>query len=352
MMPRQPDGPRLRCLAASALLLLVSGCANFGYYLQSIGGQLQMNAASQPLERVMADAATSEPLKRRLARASDIRQFASSELHLPDNGSYRSYADLKRPFVVWNVFAAEEFSVAPHRWCFLFAGCVAYRGYFSKEAAAAYAQELHAQGLEVRVAGIAAYSTLGWFDDPLLNTFIQYPEYELARLIFHELAHQVVYLKGDTEFNESFAVAVETAGVDRWLEQHGDAAMRADTARTRERRAQFAALVLGARERLAALYKLKIAPEAMRERKAELFAELRRDYALLKQAWRGFSGYDAFFDGVNNASLASFSIYHARLPAMQRLLARQGGDLNAFFAEVRRLAALPKAERDAALAEP
>ncbi len=351
MQLQRPERPRA-LVAAAMLLLLLSGCADLGYYLQSINGQLQLNAARQPVESVLADPAAPDLLKRRLERASAIRQFASSELHLPDNGSYRSYADLKRPFVVWNVFAATEFSIEARQWCFPFAGCVGYRGYFSQEAAEAYGASLQAEGLDVRVGGVPAYSTLGWFDDPLLNTFIQYPEYELARLIFHELAHQVIYVKGDTEFNESFASAVENAGVDRWITQHGDAAMQAAAVRTRERRVQFAALVLGARERLAGLYRLRIAPGEMRMRKAEMFAELQRDYAQLKQQWGGFSGYDAFFEHANNAQLASFSLYHALLPAMQRLLARQNDDFAAFFAEVRRLAALPKNERDAALAMP
>ena len=195
-------------IAMAAMLLLLSGCADVGYYLQSINGQLQLNAARRPVEQLMADADTPGLLKARLKRAAEIRRFASEELHLPDNGSYRAYADLKRPFVVWNVFAASEFSVEPRRWCFPVAGCVAYRGYFAKDAADAYASTLRADGFDVHVAGIPAYSTLGWFDDPLLNTFIQYPEYELARLIFHELAHQVAYVKGDSEFNESFAMAV------------------------------------------------------------------------------------------------------------------------------------------------
>ena len=339
-------------MLGAVLLSLLSGCAEFGYYLQSIEGQLQLNAAREPIERVIADPATPELLKQRLARAATIRNFASSDLQLPDNGSYRKYADLKRPFVVWNVFAAEEFSVEPRRWCFLFAGCVGYRGYFSKEAAEKFAAGLRAEGLDVHVGGVPAYSTLGWFDDPLLNTFIHYPEFELARLIFHELAHQVAYVKGDSEFNESFAVAVEVEGVERWIATHGDATMRADALRVRERKSQFSALVIAARDRLETLYRLKIAPEAMREQKAATFAALQSDYARLKQAWGGFAGYDAFFNGANNAHLASVSIYHAQLPAMQRLLARQGGDIGAFLAEVRRIAGLSKAEREAALAPP
>jgi predicted aminopeptidase len=341
-----------RCAAAAAVLLFMPGCAGIGYYLQSIDGQLQMNAARRPIAEVIADPATPESLKQKLARAAAIRQFASSELQLPDNGSYTSYADLKRPFVVWNVFAAEEFSVEPRRWCFPVAGCVAYRGYFSKAAADDFARALRDEGLEVRVGGVPAYSTLGWFDDPLLNTFIHYPEYELARLIFHELAHQLAYVKGDSEFNESFAVAVEIAGVERWIAQHGDAAMREGAARTRARRARFAALVSDARDRLQKLYRLNIAPELMRERKAAVFADLQRDYQSLKTEWGGYAGYDIFFDGINNANLASFSLYNALVPALQNLLAQKGGDLGAFYAEVRRLAKLPKSERDAVLAAP
>lgn len=341
----------LHAVAAAALLLL-SGCADLGYYLQSIDGQMQLNAARRPLAEVAADAATPETLKQKLARAAAIRDFASRELKLPDNGSYRSYADVKRPFVVWNVFAAEEFSIEPRRWCFPFAGCVGYRGYFSKEAAEAFAATLRAEGLEVQVAGIPAYSTLGWFDDPLLNTFMHYPEHELARLLFHELAHQIVYIKDDAEFNESFAVAVEEAGLEHWLAQEGDAAQREAAARARERRRAFNALVRGAREALSVLYRSGLAPAAMRERKAAMLAQLKSDYAELKKIWGGFAGYDAFFENVNNAQLAAHSIYHLQLPGMQRLLARAPGNFAAFYAEVRRLADLPKAERDAALAGP
>jgi predicted aminopeptidase len=342
----------LRSITASMLLIAVSGCADLGYYLQSIDGQMQLNAARRPLAEVIGDAESSPSLKQKLTRAAAIRDFASRELKLPDNGSYRSYADLKRPFVVWNVFAAEEFSIEPQRWCFPFAGCVGYRGYFSKEAAEAFAATLRAEGLEVQVAGIPAYSTLGWFDDPLLNTFMHYPDYELARLLFHELAHQIVYVKDDAEFNESFAVAVESAGLERWLAQDGEAALREGAARAQEWRRGFNALVRGARDALAALYRSRVAPEAMRERKAAIFSQLKSDYAELKKSWGGFAGYDVFFDNINNAQLAAHSIYNLQLSAMQRLLARTPDDFAAFYAAVRRLAEMPKAERDAALAGP
>jgi hypothetical protein len=348
----QSERRTLRIGLALLALLMISGCAELGYYLQSIDGQMRLNAARQPLEQLIADPATPNALRQRLERAAEMRHFASLELHLPDNGSYRSFADLKRPFVVWNVFAAEEFSTEPRRWCFPFAGCVGYRGYFSKADADAFAAGLRTQGFDVHVGGVPAYSTLGWFDDPFLNTFINYPDYELARLIFHELAHQVAYVKGDSEFNESFAVAVEIEGVERWIRRHGDAAMSADAARARQRRLQFSALVIEARERLKALYALRIAPEVMRERKATVFAELRNDYSKLRQSWGGYAGYDRFFENINNANLASFSIYQARLPDMQRLLARKEGDLAAFYAEIQRLAGLSKTGRDAELAAP
>ena len=343
---------RVLLALVAVALLLCSGCAEFGYYLQSIDGQLQLNAARRPVAEVIADPATAEPLKRRLERAAAIREFASAELKLPDNGSYRRYADVKRPFVVWNVFATEEFSLEPRRWCFPFAGCVGYRGYFTHDAAGAFAAGLRAAGLDVHVGGVPAYSTLGWFDDPLLNTFIHYPDYELARLIFHELAHQVVYVKGDSEFNESFAVAVETAGRERWLARYGDEPLRAAAAQAEQRRAQVRALMQCARERRGALYKQRVAPALMRERKAELFAQTKREYGSLKEAWGGFAGYDLLFDNLNNAQLASFSIYHTWLPALQRVFAQSAGDFTAFYVEVKRLAALTKAEREAVLAAP
>lgn len=348
----QPEVCRRLRLALLAVLCLLPGCAEFGYYLQSVDGQLQVNAARRPVAAVIGDAATPEPLRQRLQRAVEIRDFASRELHLPDNGSYRSYADLGRPFVVWNVFAAAEFSVEPQRWCFLFAGCVGYRGYFSRSEADRHAQSLRGEGFEVYVAGVRAYSTLGWFDDPLLNTFIHAPEHELARLVFHELAHQVAYARDDTEFNESFAVAVETEGVDRWIAQQGSAALRTDVAQARSRRLMFSALVEDTRQRLAMLYREPLAPEIMRARKAAMYAELRAGYAALKSQWDGFAGYDAFFEHANNAHLASFGLYHAWLPALQRLLARGDGDLATFYAAVRELAKLPRGEREAALAAP
>ena len=331
---------RALVLMLLALAPLTAGCGNFGYYVQSIDGQLSVLHARQPVAQLLADPATPPVLKSRLERALTIRDFASRELLLPDNKSYRSYADLKRPFVVWNVFATAEFSVTPEQWCFLFAGCVGYRGYFAQANADAFAQDLREKGLDVYVGGVPAYSTLGWFDDPLLNTFVNYPEYELARLIFHELAHQLVYVKGDSEFNESFAAAVEDEGVKRWIARGNDGKMRAEYELAQQRRAQFAALVLKYRGALEALYRSALAPAAMRERKAEVFAQLAQDYQRLKTEWGGFAGYDRFFVEPGNASLASVALYTALVPRFLQLLASHRGDLNAFYAEVKEIAAL------------
>jgi predicted aminopeptidase len=227
-----------------------------------------------------------------------------------------------------------------------------YRGYFSREAADGFADGLREAGLDVHVAGVPAYSTLGWFDDPLLNTFIHYPDYELARLIFHELAHQVVYVPGDSEFNESFAMAVESAGLELWLAQEGDVVMREAAAQAASRRAAVSALLQSVRSELAALYRLRIAPDSMRERKAESLADAQQRYRVLKAGWNGYAGYDALFAGLNNAQLAAFTLYHAWLPALQSVFERGNSDFNAFYAEARRLAALPKEAREAQLAAP
>jgi predicted aminopeptidase len=337
-------------LAAACLALLLSGCTNIGYYLQSVSGQLDIWRRERAIEEVIGDPSAPAPLKKKLAQVLQIRDFASHELELPKNDSYRRYADLERPFVVWNVFAAPEFSVEPVQWCFMFAGCVGYRGYFDKTEADRFAADLTDQGRDVFIAGVPAYSTLGWFSDPVLNTFIRYPDPEVARLIFHELAHQVVYVRDDSEFNESFAVAVEREGVTRWLAVHGSMQDKTTFERMQHYRGGFTRLIGSYRERFEALYRSGLAPGAMRERKAQLFDELRRDYDALKAGWGGFSGYDRWFAvKPNNAQIASLAIYTQQVPAFQSLLRQQGGELARFYAAVKKLAALPRAERTARL---
>lgn len=336
------------CVAAIGSLL--TACSNVTYYMQSIHGQMTLLHARESIEDVLANPATPPALKNRLEHTLAIRDFASRELGLPDNFSYRTYADLQRQFVVWNVFAAEEFSIEPRQSCFFIVGCVGYRGYFALSDAEDFARELRAEGLDVFVSGVPAYSTLGWFDDPVLNTFINYPEYELARLIFHELAHQLVYVKNDTEFNESFAATIEAEGVRRWIARNGDEQMRARFELMRERRAEFAALVHKYREALATLYRQRMAPQEMRARKAQVLAELRRDYERMKSQWGGYAGYDRFFANVNNANLASVALYNELVPQFQRLIAKHHGDLAAFYTEVKEIAALGKNERKSRLA--
>lgn len=340
----------MRAVITLLLTLLLAGCGNVSYYLQSVGGQLDIWRREVPVERLLENPGLSPSLKTQLERALRIRDYASRELGLPDNRSYRSYADLARPFVVWNVFAAAEFSTEPRQWCFAVAGCVGYRGYFSEAEARSHAAALAAAGDDVYVGGVPAYSTIGWFADPLLNTFIHYPEPELARLLFHELAHQVLYVKDDTVFNESFATVVERAGVVRWLAAHGSAADRARYAQLQRFRADFRALVTQTRVELAALYAGNSTTAEKRRRKAELLAALQTQYRQRKGDWGGFSGYDRWFaQPLGNAQLASVAIYTQRVPAFEALLKQQGGDLPGFYAAVRELAALPAAERNVRL---
>jgi len=334
----------------TGLLALAAGCASVGYYAQAVQGHFALTSAARPVEDWLGDPTTPQALRERLELARRIRAFAARELALPDNASYTRYAELGRPYAVWNVFAAAEFSVEPRSECFLFAGCVSYRGFFAHDDARAHAARMQREGFDVFVSGVPAYSTLGWFDDPLLSTFIGYPEGEIARILFHELAHQVTYAKDDTVFNESFAVAVEEEGVRRWLEAAGRSAELAAFRRAQARRSELVALIEEARARLALLYARPMAPQAMREAKRAEIERLAGRYAALKAAWDGFAGYDRLFaEPPNNALLASISTYTQLVPSFQRLLEKVKGDLPAFYARARSLAAEPREQRRAAL---
>ena len=321
-------------VAAAALL---AGCESLTYYAQAIGGHLKLVAKARPLDQWLADSATPPELKQRLETARRIRGFASKRLGLPDNGSYASYAELDRSYVVWNVFAAPAFSVEPKKECFPFTGCVSYRGFYSEADARRHAARLVEAGYDVYVGGVPAYSTLGWFDDPLLSTFIRYPDSQLARLVFHELAHQLVYARDDTTFNESFAVVVEEEGVRRWLEAEGRsgelAAFRAAQARKRE----LAARVTQTRERLATAYRMDLPREAMLEQKRGELEKLRAAYPAAVPA------------DANNAFLASIAVYTELVPGFERLLA-ESGSLESFYQRVKELAATERSSRDPLLA--
>jgi predicted aminopeptidase len=341
---------RTRCRFAGLLACwLLSGCAQLGsqisYYKQAAQGQYALWSDARPVDDWLGDPDLDPALKTRLQQAQKIRRFAVSALGLPDNGSYQRYAALGRPFVVWNVVATPELSLEPVRWCFPIAGCVSYRGYYRQEQAQAYASVLRSEGFDVRVGGVPAYSTLGWFDDPLLSTFIHYPQAELARLVFHELAHQVLYVAGDTPFNEAFATAVEEAGVARWLKLHGDAAMQDDYWRYASRREDFIALLEKHRHALEATYAQELSDSCKRRRKAAILAALQDDYQTLKLGWGGYAGYDRWFsEPLTNAHLVSVAAYHDLLPGFRALLAEQQ-TLPGFYQAVMVLAKQPKLER-------
>jgi predicted aminopeptidase len=340
----------LRAVVVLLLLPLLGGCTAAAYYWQGIRGQLDLLERARPIPAVLAT--TEDPaLKRKLERVLAIREYASRELALPDNPSYRSYTDLGRRFVLWNVFATPELSLEPRQWCFPVAGCVNYRGYFDEAAARAEASQVASTGDDVYVGGVPAYSTLGYFNDPMLSTIIRYPDTEVARLIFHELAHQVAYAKDDTVFNESFAVAVEEEGIGRWLAAQNDSALTAQFNTSQRYRDGFRTLVGRVRSELVALYASPASVEEKRAGKAAAFASMRVAYDALKKEWGGFAAYDGWIaQGPNNANLAAVGLYTQKVPEFQALLSADSGDLRRFYAHVKALAALSKGERDSALA--
>jgi len=337
---------RARYLAtAGVCAALLAGCAQFKYYFQAAQGQYALWSDARPVDDWLGDPSTDPKLKARLEKAKLIRKFAVQELGLPDNSSYKNYAPLNRPYVLWNVVATPELSLRPVQWCFPIAGCVSYRGYYDKADAEAYAAELRKEGNDVQVGGVPAYSTLGWLSDPLLSTFINHSDAELARLIFHELAHQVVYVQGDSKFNEAFATAVEEAGVERWLELYGNDAMREAYARYNARRKDFMDLLVKHRQMLADNYASKASVKKKREEKARIFAALQEGYQVLKANWGGYNGYDRFFaEPLNNAHLASVATYNDLLPGFRALLLKEKA-FPQFYIAVRNMSNLPSVER-------
>ncbi|HEY7753089.1 MAG TPA: aminopeptidase [Steroidobacteraceae bacterium] len=329
-MLRDPPWRPARLLTLVAAVACLSGC----YYVHLAAGQMEMNRRRQPIAALTADAATDEALRRRLAFADQAREFAMTTLGLPDNGSYRTYADLGRKYATWNLFATPEFSVRPRHFCYPVAGCVAYRGYFDEKRAGRAAERLAKRGLDVHVGPSIAYSTLGHFKDPVLNTMLAYTDAELAALIFHELAHQAVYAASDSDFSEAFATVVEHEGVRRFLAASGRDAEVARFLERRGREERLAALMVESRGRLAALYADGAPPERMRREKAAEFERLRAALAAQGAPPAG---------ALNNARLVAVSTYHRCVPALAGELARLAGDLPAFYGEMRRLADDPAA---------
>ncbi len=346
----------MKLLAMLVAALLLSGCATTGYYWQSVSGHMQMLNAARPVAEVLNDPQTPAELKARLALSQRIRSYAAAQLKLPDNASYKRYADLQRSAVVFNVVAAPEFSLTLRTWCFSVVGCVGYRGYFSQADAQRLAEQLKTEGFEVSVYGVPAYSTLGKLDwlgnfgaDPLLNTFIYYPEGELARMIFHELAHQQVYAPDDTVFNESFATAVERLGAKSWLANQASRAAQDEYAALDVRRRQFKALTAATRHELDQIYMINTAAaqdkRALAAPKNIVMQKFRADYAQLKQGWGGFAGYDGWVLRANNASFGAQAAYDELVPGFEALFDQHGRDWQRFYDAVRKLADLPKNER-------
>jgi predicted aminopeptidase len=340
-----------RSVAALALLSVLQGCTGISYYAQSLNGHLRIVSARQPVDKLIADPSKPAALRAQMASASAIRKFATEQLALPDNDSYRSYVDTHRDYVTWAVFATPEFSLDPLNWCFPVYGCVPYRGYFSEQAADGLAAEMRRKGRDVYVAGITAYSTLGWMSDPLLNTMFRHDETWLAGLVFHELAHQQTYVRNDSAFNEAFAVVVETTGVTKWLNARGDRAALRRYEADRKRRAEFLALLADARNELTDIYDGTGGEAQKRAAKAAIIEKLRSNYRRLRDGrWSGYRGYESWFDApINNAKLAAAGVYNDLVPAFERLFELCSGDHARFYDAVHRLGALDRRERAKAL---
>jgi len=327
--------------------ILISGCSNLGYYAQSISGQIGIMNAGEPIEELLQSDDTAPELKQKLALALQMREFATNKLRLPDNDSYRSYADTGSPYVVWNIVAAPEFSLQLEEWCFPFAGCIRYRGYFAKEDVVEYAKQYREKSYDVYLRGVEAYSTLGWFDDPLLNTVLHRSDASLAGLIFHELAHQVVYVDNDSAFNESFAKTVELEGLRLWMKDNGTTEAFEKYKNNSSRRIIFIELVIKTYDKLAQLYVQKISDEDKRNKKQAIIEQMRMSYNQIKQRWDGYSGYDNWFSSdINNAKIAAITTYADYVPAFTALLRQHKSDFKKFYEAVSELGDLPKKERD------
>jgi len=326
-------------------LYLFSGCSTMGYYAQSVQGHLSLMGQRKPIEDLLKHEGLKEDRRMQLKNAIAIRQYASDRLFLPDNGSYSSFVELEKPFVVWNVVAAPELSMEPHKWCFPVVGCVSYRGYYSEEDAKKFAASLKEDGLDIFVGGSRAYSTLGWFDDPILSSMMNRGDILLAELIFHELSHQVLYFKNDAEFNEAFADSVGEFGVYQWLaDTQPESLPRYET--WLKRKDQFLHLVHETSDQLRAMYSSDLTDAQKGAQKAQVIQSMRDRYSTLKITWDGFKGYDKWFETpINNARLAAIAVYRDRVPDFKRWIDACDGDLERYYSAVKKLKKMDKDER-------
>lgn len=340
-----------RVLLAAVVLILLVSCETISYYGQAAKGQLSLLMNRRDMQSLLSDESLSQETRRKLALILDAREFAKDNLLLEPGQSYLSYVELDRPYVVWNVFAAPEFSTSAQTWCYPIAGCVSYRGYFSEHGAREFADSLEKEQLDVYSGGVDAYSTLGWFDDPLTSAVLRRSDHGLVTLLFHELAHRRVYLPGDTTFNESFATFVEQEGMRRWLQVHPQQGLIAQIEREAQIDQAFVMLVSRYREKLDALYAESLDEATMRKEKGLVQEALREEYADFREEW-DYRGYDRWFAGpLNNAQLGTVASYNDLVPSFARLLDKADGDLARFYAEVTQLSKLGAEQRAQLLSE-
>lgn len=338
-----------RCLLALSLvtsLLLLAACNDGSYLWQCAMGQWTLMSRAKPIDEILEQQTETPEVREQLAKVVKMREFAVSALSLPDNGSYHKYADLGRPYAVWNLVAAPELSIDLNQWCYPIAGCVTYHGYFDEASARTMAADFTTRGFDVDIYGVKAYSTLKWFDDPVLNTFLTGDDLRLAALLFHEMAHQVVYVPNDTAFNESFARTVEREGLRRWLQSTGSAELWQTYLQREEKSSEFRDFIARTRNALGQVYASNLGLDEKRQAKKDLLQKAVEDYAALKESWNGYSGFDAWMQrGLNNARLSSVAIYNDLVPSFQVMLERVNNDLPAFYAEVEKLGKMPATER-------
>jgi len=341
----------MRGIISICLLLMLCGCADLGYYWHSANGHLEVMNQRVDIDELLADDSLATDLRERLALVQEIRRFSIEHLELPANDSYDSYVELDRPYVIQNLFAAAEFSIRLYEWCYPIIGCASYRGYYDEDRMLAYADDLKSRGLEVHIGQVSAYSTLGWFDDPVLSSFIHWPDYRLAGLLFHELTHQQIYIDDDTTFNESLASAVQQVGTELWLKSQNRIEDLDRLSRWLAYREQAIKLIESTRERLAELYASDISATEKRERKKQIFVDARNRHDAIAKTHQVNGGFTRWFaDDLNNAKIGSVAAYNSQVPAFINMIHAHQFDFKAFFNYADAVGALEKPVRDSCLA--
>lgn len=343
MITQQPH--YYRTIILFLLSAFISGCSTVNYYAQSIQGQFEVIQKRQNIKPLLSSNKLSNSLRNRLETVLELRKFSTDQLGLPNNNSYLSYADLERNYVIWNIFATEEFSLSPIKWCYLIVGCLGYRGYFSETEAKQHAMKLKEQGHDIYLGGVSAYSTLGWFDDPVLSTMLRWSDVQLATVMFHELAHQQLYIKNDTEFNESYAEAVATIGVTKWLEQSTDYKLLSEYIQAQSQEKQFISLVMKYKTVLGELYRSETDKKQMLLQKAMVFKQMEDEYKILSRHWKKDRYAHWFSADLNNAKLAAVVTYQQYTSSFIKVFNKLGRDLERFYSLIKSLSKCKQVER-------